>query len=136
MNEYSQTPHYDILIDGETYEGSNDLKTAVHLYKTVDNTCLREYYGHTKTLRKTEGRKMEILQEGVILKPFINVRVHYSDGNQMETIIRLSPEEAKYYYLNNPWTFYNSLKGKEYKVTATKLEILNSDGETVLEYGV
>ena len=103
------------------------------LYDTVDNTCLREYYGHKKTLQKREGEKVTILQEGTILKPFTSFRIYYSDGSQADGQIRLFPEEAIKYYLGNPWTFFNAKTGEEYTVTATKVEILNSEDEVVLE---
>ena len=87
-------PHYDILIDGNVYEGNDSLEIARQLYDTVDDTCLREYYGHKKTLQRREGNKVEILQEAKILKPFTSVRVYYSDGSQADGQIRLFPEEA------------------------------------------
>lgn len=126
-------PHYDILIDGYVYEGNDSLEIARQLYDTVDNTCLREYYGHKKTLQKREGEKVTVLQEGTILKPFISFRIYYSDGSQADGQIRLFPEEAIKYYLGNPWTFFNPKTGEEYTVTATKVEILNSDDEVILE---
>jgi len=126
-------PHYDILIDGNVYEGNDSLEIARQLYDTVDNTCLREYYGHKKTLQKREGEKVTVLQEGTILKPFISFRIYYSDGSQADGQIRLFPEEAIKYYLGNPWTFFNPKTGEEYTVTATKVEILNSDDEVILE---
>lgn len=126
-------PHYDILIDGNVYEGNDSLEIARQLYDTVDNTCLREYYGHKKTLQKREGERVTVLQEGMILKPFTYFRIYYSDGSQADGQIRLFPEEAIRYYLGNPWTFFNAKTGEEYTVTATKVEILNSEDEVVLE---
>ncbi len=126
-------PHYDILIDGNVYEGNDSLEIARQLYDTVDDTCLREYYGHKKTLQRREGNKVEILQEAKILKPFTSVRIYYSDGSQADGQIRLYPDEAIAYYLGNPWTFFNAKTGQEYTVTATKVEILNSEREVVLE---
>ena len=41
---------YQILIDGQLYESSQDYKTALHLYRTVDETCLHHYIGHVKSL--------------------------------------------------------------------------------------
>ena len=125
--------HYEILINGNLYEGNDNLEIARQLYNTVDNTCLREYYGQKKTLQKTDGDKVTILQEGTILKPFTSFRIYYSDGSQADGQIRLFPEEAIRYYLRNPWTFFNAKTGEEYTVTATKVEILNSEDEVVLE---
>ena len=131
--EFNSLPHYDILLDGKVYEGHDSLEIARQLYDTVDNTCLREYYGHKKTLQRTEGDKVTVLQEGTILKPFTVYRIYYSDGSQADGQIRLFPEEAIKYYLGNPWTFFNPKTGEEYTVTATKVEILNSDGEVIME---
>lgn len=125
--------HYEILINGNPYEGNDNLEIARQLYNTVDNTCLREYYGQKKTLQKTDGDKVTILQEGTILKPFTSFRIYYSDGSRADGQIRLFPEEAIRYYLGNPWTFFNAKTGEEYTVTATKVEILNSEDEVVLE---
>ena len=125
--------HYEILINGNLYEGNDNLEIARQLYNTVDNTCLREYYGQKKTLQKTDGDKVTILQEGTILKPFTSFRIYYSDGSRADGQIRLFPEEAIRYYLGNPWTFFNAKTGEEYTVTATKVEILNSEDEVVLE---
>ena len=134
LNEYNNSlPHYDILIDGNVYEGNDSLEIARQLYDTVDNTCLREYCGHQKTLQRREGDKITILKRDKILKPFTSVRVYYSDGSQADSEIRLYPDEAIAYYLGNPWTFYNAKTGQEYTVTATKVEVLNSEREVVLE---
>lgn len=58
--------HFDILIDGALYEGSSDLETALYLYNTIEETCLREYHGHTKSLQVAEGEKRITLQKGSI----------------------------------------------------------------------
>ena len=129
-------PRYEILIDGNLYEGNENSETARQLYDTVDNTCLREYYGHQKTLQRREGDKVTVLKRDKILKPFTSFRIYYSDGSQADGEIRLFPEEAIKYYLGNPWTFFNPKTGEEYTVTATKVEILNSENEVVLERSI
>lgn len=43
---------YKILIDGELYEGSDNRKIALHLYNTVDSTCLHYFYGKRKELHE------------------------------------------------------------------------------------
>ena len=126
-------PRYEILIDGSLYEGNENSEIARQLYDTVDNTCLREYYGHQKTLQRREGDKVTVLKRDKILKPFTFYRIYYSDGSQADGQIRLFPEEAIKYYLENPWTFYNPKTGEEYTVTATKVEILNGENEVILE---
>lgn len=41
---------YQILIDGMPYESSDFLHEAMHLYNTVDKTCLHYLHGHEKSL--------------------------------------------------------------------------------------
>ena len=125
--------HYEILINGNPYEGNDNLEIARQLYNTVDNTCLREYCGHQKTLQRREGDKVTVLKRDKILKPFTFYRIYYSDGSQADGQIRLFTEEAIKSYLENPWTFYNPKTGEEYTVTATKVEILNGENEVILE---
>lgn len=112
--------HYDILIDGSPYEGSERLEIALELFRTVDDTCLREYYRHTKTLQVTEGEKVIKLKEAIIGKPNTRVKIYYPEGYERETEIRLFPEEAVSYFMEG---------GK-----VSKVEILNSDGEVISEY--
>lgn len=120
--ESKKEAHYDILIDGSIYEGSESLETALYLFNTVDNTCLREYYGHTKTLQATDGEQTLTLKEEKIGKPTIKVRISFKDGSQKESEIKLFPEEAASYLM------------EEHRGAASKIEILNSEGEIVLEY--
>lgn len=113
--------HYDITIDGNPYEGNESLEVALHLYTTLDNTCLRDYYGHVKGLKVTDGNRTIILKEEKIGKPLLSLRVHYNDGIMEEKQLKLFPEETLPYFRNiDP-----SIK---------KVEILNSDNEVVLEY--
>ena len=112
--------YFDILLDGDIYEGNESLEVALYLYNSVDDTCLRENYGHTKTLRATKGEKSFTLKEGIIEKPHTRLRISYQDGNKEELVKRIYPEEAASYF-------------KEVK-KASKVEILNSEGEVVLEY--
>lgn len=112
--------HYDILIDGNPYEGNENLETALGLFRSVDDTCLREYYGHTKTLQVTDGKQVITLKEAIIDKPNTRVRIYYQDGNERETEIKLFPEEAVSYFKEG---------GK-----VSKIEILNSEDEVICEY--
>ena len=114
--------HYEILIDGSLYEGNGSLEMAMQLYDTIDNTCLREYYGHVKGLKVTDGSQTITLKEEKIGKPLLSLRVHYNDGSQKERKLKLFPEEALPYFL-------------ETEPTTTKVEVLNSENEVVLEYG-
>ena len=114
--------HYDITIDGKPYEGNESLEVALHLYATLDNTCLRDYYGHVKGLKVTDGSQTIILKEEKIGKPLLSLRVHYNDGSQVEKQLKLFPDEALSYFL-------------EKEPTTTKVEVLNSENEVVLEYG-
>lgn len=41
---------YQILIDNYLYESSSKKVEARHLYDTIKNTCLHQYFGHIKTL--------------------------------------------------------------------------------------
>lgn len=41
---------YQIIIDGIPYESAKQINMAMHLYNTVDETCLNDYYGHQKEL--------------------------------------------------------------------------------------
>ena len=65
--------HYDILIDGKPYEGNESLEIALGLFRSVDDTCLREYYRHTEEAASyfMEGgkvSKVEILNsEGEVI---------------------------------------------------------------------
>ena len=77
--------HFEILIDGEIYEGNEDFETAYDLFLTVDNSCLREYYGHTKTLQVTEGETTIKLTERKIDLPLIGVRLLFADGGDIGT---------------------------------------------------
>lgn len=113
--------YYNILIDGGTYEGSHDLETALELYDTVEDVCLREYYGHRKSLQVTEGEKEIILKEGKVGKPLLSLRVHYNDGSQKEEALRIFPEDALSYF-------------QEKEPSTIKVDILNSENEVVLEY--
>ena len=114
--------HYDILIDGNPYEGNDSLEVALHLYATLDNTCLRDYYGHVKSLKVTEGSQAITLKEEKIGKPLLSLRIHYKDGSQKEKQLKIFPEETLPYL-------------QKIDPSTTKVEILNSDNEIVLEYG-
>ena len=114
--------YYDITIDGNSYEGNENMEIALHLYATLDNTCLRDYYGHVKGLKVTDGIQTITLKEEKIGKPLLSLRVHYNDGSQKERKLKLFPEEALPYFL-------------ETEPTTTKVEVLNSENEVVLEYG-
>lgn len=46
----SKNMKYEICIDGERYEESENQEEAQHLYNTLDETCLSHYYGHKKSL--------------------------------------------------------------------------------------
>lgn len=112
---------YDILIDGGLYEGSESLETALQLYSSVDDTCLREYYGHYKGLQAREGDKTILLKSGKIGKPLLYLRIHYPGGDHKDIKERIFPEEISYYLLKAG-------------LMATRVEILNSEGEVVTEY--
>ena len=112
---------YDITIDGKPYEGSESLDTALYLYDTLDNTCLREYYGHVKGLLVTEDSKTIKLKEEKIGKPLLSLRVHYIDGRTERKQLKLFTDEALPYL-------------RETEPTTTKVEVLNSENEVVLEY--
>ena len=114
--------HYDITIDGKPYEGNESLEVALHLYATLDNTCLREYYGHVKGLKVTDGIQTIILKEENIGKPLLSLMVHYKDGSQEKKQLKLFPEEVLTYF-------------QDKEPTTTKVEVLNSANEVVLEYG-
>lgn len=116
--------HYDILIDGGLYEGSEELEPAIMLYNTVEDTCLREYYQHRKSLQVTEGEKVITLKEGKIGKPLIGVRLHYSDGGDIGAFRRLFPEEAGILLQEE------NKEGQK----PIKVEVLNRDMEVVLEF--
>lgn len=66
--------YYNILIDGIVYEGSADLEKALHLYGTIGETCLSDYYGHNKALQVTEGDKTITLKVGVIKPQNLNIK--------------------------------------------------------------
>ncbi len=112
---------YDILIDGGLYEGSESLETALQLYGSLDNTCLREYYGHYKGLQAREGDKTILLKSGKIGKPLLSLRIHYPGGNHKDIKERIFPDEIPSYLLKAG-------------LIAEKVEILNSEGEIIAEY--
>ena len=116
--------HFEILIDGEPYEGNEDFETAYDLFLTVDYSCLREYYGHTKTLQVTEGETTIKLTEAKIDKPVIGVRLLFADGRDICTWKTMFPEEA------------GSLLHQEYKGYGKpiKVQVLNRDMEVLLEF--
>ena len=114
--------HFEILIDGGIYEGNENFEDALYLYDTVEYSCLREYYGHTKTFQVTEGDKTIKLKEGKIEKPLMGVRLHFKNGRTIDTFRRLFPEEA------------TALLGAEYKGEIPhKVELINRDGEVICE---
>jgi hypothetical protein len=114
--------HYDILIDGNPYEGNASLELALELYATLDNTCLRQYYGHVKSLKVTDGSKEITLKEEKIGKPLLFLIVHYGDGRTERKQLKLFPDEAFPYF-------------KEKEPSTTKVEVLNSENEVVLTLG-
>lgn len=120
----SKDVHFDILIDGNIYEGNEDFETAYNLFLTVDYSCLREYYGHTKTLQVTEGETTIKLTEAKIDKPVIGVRLLFADGRDICTWKTMFPEEA------------GSLLHQEYKGYGKpiKVQVLNRDMEVLLEF--
>lgn len=114
--------HFDILIDGKIYEGNEDFDTALMLFDTVDYSCLREYYGHVKTLQVTEGEASIKLKEAKIAKPVIGTRLHFANGQTIDTFRRMFPEEA------------SSLLHQEEKYgEVVKVELLNRDMEVICE---
>lgn len=46
---------FNIFVDGNLYEGSDNEGTARYLYRTVDETCLRQWNGHKKALVTDAG---------------------------------------------------------------------------------
>ena len=116
--------HFEILIDGNIYEGNEDFETAYNLFLTVDYSCLREYYGHTKTLQVTEGETTIKLTEAKIDKPVIGVRLLFANGGDICTWKKMFPEEA------------GSLLHQEYKGYGKpiKVQVLNRDMEVLLEF--
>ena len=122
--EVREKVHYDILIDGSVYEGNENFDIALSLFDTVDYTCLREYYGHKKTLQVTQGNMSIKLKEGKIDYPLIEVVLYYSDGSKLDTFKKLPPEEAGTLLLQA------DSDGRK----PIKVEVLNKDGEVVLEF--
>ena len=120
----SKDVYFNILIDGEPYEGNGDFETACYLFRTVDETCLREYYKHTKTLQVTKGDIVITLTEAKIDKPVIGVRLLFADGRDICTWKTMFPEEA------------GSLLHQEYKGYGKpiKVQVLNRDMEVLLEF--
>lgn len=57
---------YKIYIDNEAYEESSNFDEAKHLYETIDETCLSDYYGHEKKLLDNDGKE---IAKGTIEKP-------------------------------------------------------------------
>jgi hypothetical protein len=114
--------HYDITIDGNPYEGNENLEIALGLYTSLDNSCLRQYYGHIKSLKVTDGSKEITLKEEKIGKPLLSLIVHYREGSTKREQLKLFPDEAFSYF-------------KEKEPSTTKVEILNSENEVVLELG-
>ena len=113
---------YNITIDGNPYEGNESLEVALELYATLDNTCLRQYYGHVKSLKVTDGSKEITLKEEKIGKPLLSLIVHYGDGRTERKLLKLFPDEAFPYF-------------KEKEPSTTKVEVLNSENEVILTLG-
>ena len=116
--------HFDILIDGGVYEGSSSLEEALDLFRSVDYSCLREYYGHTKTLQVTQGNTTIKLTEAKIDVPTIGVMLHFANGGEIATWRKMYPEEA------------GTLLQEEYRngEKPIKVDVLNRDMEVVLEF--
>lgn len=122
--EVREKVHYDILIDGGVYEGSSSLEEALDLFRSVDYSCLREYYGHTKTLQVTQGNTTIKLTEAKIDVPTIGVMLHFANGGEIATWRKMYPEEA------------GTLLQEEYRngEKPIKVDVLNRDMEVVLEF--
>ena len=68
---------YQITIDGNLYESTDNINMAMYLYNTVDETCLHYYNGHQK----------ELIADGKTIR---SGRIHISleEGNEQSRGIK------------------------------------------------